>query len=262
MDTRQHEGGSLPERITLGIVAALEREIRPLVVRKDWRTIVREHGGRQFTFFERGNAVIVCGGIGSESARRATEAVISLYAVDEIASAGFAGALDSNMRVGEIIRPGKVIDIADGSATVIPHGKGRLLSSASVAGTLQKAKLGESYGAQAVDMEAASVARGAEIRGVKFVAIKVISDELDFDMPDLRPFIGNNGQFRTGAFVTYAAIRPWMWSKIGQLARNSARASATLCKELEKLIAEQPANEYALQETLAVVTSGSATIRQ
>lgn len=262
MGTHQHKRWSLPERITLGIVAALEREIRPLVVRKNWRKIIREHGGRQFTFFDNGNAVVVCGGIGSESARRATEAVISFYAPDVVASVGFAGALNSNVRVGEIIRPGRVIDIADGSATVIPDGRGRLLSSASVAGTLQKAKLGESYGAQAVDMEAASVARGAEVRGVRFVAIKVISDELDFDMPDLRPFIGVNGQFRTGAFVTYAAIRPWMWSKIGQLARNSARASAALCKELEKLIADQPSNENASQETLAAVTSGSATIRQ
>jgi adenosylhomocysteine nucleosidase len=262
MGTPQREGGSLPERITFGIVAAIEREIRPLVEKKDWRKIVREHSGRQFTFFESNIAVVVCGGIGSESARRATEALISLYPVDEIASAGFAGALDSNMRVGEIVHPGKVIDIADGSATVIPGGKGRLLSSASVAGASQKAKLGESYGAQAVDMEAASVARGAEIRGVRFVAIKVISDELDFDMPGLRPFIGNDGQFRTGAFAMYAVIRPRMWSKIGQLARNSAKASAALCKELEKLIADQPSNECALQGTLAAVTSGPATIGQ
>lgn len=243
MGMRRREGSQLPERMKLGIVAALEREIRPLVATKNWQKQVHDYNGRQFTFFESDDAVVVCGGVGGESARRATEAVISLYAVDTICSVGFAGALGPNMRVGEIIRPGKVIDVSDGSATVIPGGTGTLLSSASVAGTLQKAKLRESYGAQAVDMEAASVARGADARRVRFVAIKVISDELGFDMPDLRTFIRRDGKFRSGAFVLHAAIRPWLWSKIGQLARNSSRASAALCKELEALIADQPSTE-------------------
>ena len=62
----------------VAIVAALEREVRPLV--KDWRVQEREVGGRRFRFFEKGDFVLVCGGIGAEAARRAAEAVIENYA--------------------------------------------------------------------------------------------------------------------------------------------------------------------------------------
>jgi adenosylhomocysteine nucleosidase len=253
------EGRQLSKAMKLGIVAALEREIRPLVAKKNWRKQVREYSNRQFTFFESAKAVIVCGGVGGESARRATEALINLYPVEVIVSAGFAGALDSKLRVGDIIRPGKVVNLGDGSTTVIPGGTGTLLSSASVAGTSQKAKLGESYGAQAVEMEAASVARGAEARSIGFIAIKAISDELGFDMPDLGRFIGREGEFRTGAFLLHMAVRPWMWSKIVQLARHSSTASAALCNELEQLIADQSSAEFSPAKVLA---TGPAAMRR
>jgi hypothetical protein len=61
----------------IAMVAALEREVRPLV--KGWRRVEREYLDRRFKFFESGQAVLVCGGIGAETARRATEAVIALY---------------------------------------------------------------------------------------------------------------------------------------------------------------------------------------
>ena len=60
----------------LAIVAALEREVRPLV--KDWRVAEKEHEGRRFRFFEQGETVLVCGGIGAEPARRAAEAVFAI----------------------------------------------------------------------------------------------------------------------------------------------------------------------------------------
>ena len=61
----------------IAIVAALEREVSALI--KNWNRIQREHEGRSFTFFERGDTVVVCGGIGVQAARRAAEAAITLY---------------------------------------------------------------------------------------------------------------------------------------------------------------------------------------
>src|SRR5204863_10104916 len=66
----------------IAIVAALERELRPLV--RSWKVEPREHAGRVFRFFERGDRVAVCGGIGAEAARRAAEAIIVLYAPEAI----------------------------------------------------------------------------------------------------------------------------------------------------------------------------------
>jgi adenosylhomocysteine nucleosidase len=211
--------------IKIAIVAALDREVMRLVRR--WRMSEHEHEGRRYRFFENPPVVVVCGGIGAEAARRATEAVIRLYLPSRVWSVGFAGGLDSAMKVGDGFRPCRVVDASDGSA-VETDGEGTLVSYDSVVGVEQKRKLGQAYGARAVDMEAAAVARGAQARGVEFAAYKVISDESDFELPAIERFI-RNGEFRTLAFMRYTAIRPWLWPRVIRLARNSSRASETLC---------------------------------
>lgn len=216
----------------VAMVAALEREVRPLT--KDWRVSEREYQGRRFRFFENENVVVLGGGVGPEAARQATEAVIALYGVEAVQSVGFAGALDPALKVGDILTPGRVIDSADGSSIQVNGGRGVLVSTSSVAGKEQKAKLAKAYGAQAVDMEARSVARGAEAHGIGFSAIKVISDEADFEMPGLDRFVRSHGQFGAGEFLMFAAVRPWLWGSVLRLARNSAKASRALCRELEQ----------------------------
>jgi adenosylhomocysteine nucleosidase len=218
----------------VAMVAALEREVRPLVNR--WGRVEREHEGRRFKFFESGESVLVCGGIGAEAARRAAEAVIALYRPELVQSVGFAGALDPALKVGEIFSPSRVIDARDGSSVETGTGCGVLVSAATIAGSEQKVKLAESYGAQAVDMEAGAVARAAQARGVRFVAVKAISDESNFAMPAMDRFVDGNGQFRTGSFVMFAVLRPWLWSRVFQLARNGAKASRALCGELDRYI--------------------------
>jgi adenosylhomocysteine nucleosidase len=218
----------------VAMVAALEREVRPLVRR--WRRVEREYEEQQFTFFETEQAVLVCGGIGAEAARRATEAVIALYQPELVQSVGFAGALDPKMKVGEIFSPSLVIDAGDGSRVETGSGQGILVSATTIAGVEQKVKLAVSYGAQAVDMEAAAVARGALARGVRFTAVKAISDENSFVMPAMDRFIDGKGQFRTAGFVVFAVVRPWLWPRVIQLARNGARASAALSAELDRYL--------------------------
>ena len=225
----------------VAMVAALEREVRPMV--KRWRKIEREYEGRRFKFFESGQAVLVCGGIGSEAARRATEAVIALYQPELVLSVGFAGAIDPALKVGEIFSPSRVIDARDGSSVATDTGSGVLVSAANIAGAEQKVKLAGSYAAQAVDMEAAAVARGAQARGVRFMAVKVISDESNFAMPPMDRFVGDNGQFRTGKFVIFAGLRPWLWPRVIQLARNGAKASRALCAELDRYISDPKKTE-------------------
>ena len=213
----------------IAFVAALEQEVKPLLRR--WRVSVREHEGRRYKFYEDEHAVLVCGGMGAESARRATETIINLYSPAAVWSVGFAGALDSSMKVGDGFRPSRVVDAGDGSAIESGGREGTLVSYGAVASAEQKRKLATAYGARAVDMEAAAVARGAQARSVAFGVYKVISDESGFDMPAMERFI-RDGRFRELAFVSYAVIRPWLWGKVMQLARNSSRAAQTLCRWL------------------------------
>jgi adenosylhomocysteine nucleosidase len=224
---------SEPAQTRVAIVAALEREIHLLV--KAWQVCEREHDGRRFRFFKNGDVIVVCGGIGAECARRAAEAVIELYAPGVVYSVGFAGALDRGVKVGDLFVPQSVINASDGSRVLLENGEGVLVTFGAVANPEQKAKLRESYGAHAVDMEAAAVARAAELHGVAFGVVKAISDDCDFEFPSTEQFVSAEGEFLEMRFGLYAAVRPWLWLRVLQLARNSNRAARTLCGRLQTL---------------------------
>lgn len=220
----------------VAIVAALEREVRPLV--RDWQVKEKEYEGRRFRFFEKNECTLVCGGIGAEPARRAAEAVLAIYRPKVIYSAGFAGALEAGLTAGTIVQPHRLVNAADGSSVSLDCGEGVLVSFGSVANPEQKVKLRDSFGAQAVDMEAAAVARAAELRGAEFAVVKAISDEWDFDFPSMERFVDSNGRFLEARFALFAAVRPWLWRDVGRLARNSNRASLALCQWLDRMTTE------------------------
>jgi adenosylhomocysteine nucleosidase len=216
----------------LAIVAALEREVSALI--QSSRPVQQDYEGRSFIFFEREDMVAVCGGIGADAARRAAKAVIALYRPTVVQSVGFAGALQAGMRVAEIFTPAVVVDARDGSRTEIDGGTGTLVTFMEVASAAQKGNLAQAYGAQAVDMEAAAVAAAAHAHSIKFNAIKVISDELTFELPHTARFIDAQGRFRTASFALFAALRPWLWPRVATLASNSRRASQALARHLER----------------------------
>jgi adenosylhomocysteine nucleosidase len=224
----------------IAIVAALQREVEPLA--RSWQSRAREHSGRTFLFFESGNVVLVCGGVGAEAARRATEAIIALFRPTAVISAGFAGSLEEGLGVGEVLEPQRVIDAGDGSRVDTGRGAGTLVSVGSVAGTEQKVRLARAFSAQAVDMEAAAVAKGAQAHGVDFWACKVISDELGFAMPPVGEFVEADGSFRSAAFALHVTMHPRLWAGVARLARNSRKAARALCERLAEEIGE-PARE-------------------
>lgn len=232
----------------VAIVAALEREV--IGFTKTCRRIEREYAGGRFTFFEQDDMVLVCGGIGLDAARRASEAVIEFYHPTQLYSVGFAGALTADQRVGELFSPSVVIDARDGSRVFLadPDTRNVLATFMSVAGTRQKANLAQAYGARVVDMEAAAVAAAAAAHGIRFDATKVISDELNFEMPEMERFIDARGRFNTASFVLFVALRPWLWSRVITLAGNSRKAAKILGKHLELLSHELRLKSQAREE--------------
>jgi adenosylhomocysteine nucleosidase len=204
----------------------MEREVAPLI--RGW--IVREIAcdGRRYRLFENGDTVLICGGIGAHAARRAAEAVIEDARPARVISVGFAGALDSKMKVADVMETRVMVNSADGSRADTGSGQGTLVSYSGVADREQKQRLARAYGADAVDMEAAAVAQAAQARGIQFGALKAISDEANFAMPPTERFVSSDGEFLTARFVLHVAVRPWLWGSTIALARNSARASRAL----------------------------------
>jgi adenosylhomocysteine nucleosidase len=233
----------------IAIIAAMEREVRPLL--RSWKVRTIEHGGRGYRLFENGDVALVCGGIGAEAARRATEAVIREVSPVRVVSVGFAGALDASLHVGQVFEPRMVINAADGVRTDVGSGEGILVSSAAVAGKEQKIRLRKAYDATAVDMEAAAVAQGAEARGVEFGALKAISDAADFSLPILDRFVADDGTFHSASFAQHVALRPWLWGTTIALARNSSKASKALCGAIASYLGRENLSRGILQSTVA-----------
>jgi adenosylhomocysteine nucleosidase len=213
----------------VAIVAAMEREVQPLV--RDWPMIL-SHSRRMF---EKGHVIFVCAGIGENAARKATESILTFRAPQVILSVGLAGALDETLSVGTLVVPTKVLRQQSGRAFTIEGGEGTLLTATDIVNPDEKRKLAKQFGAQAIDMEAAAVAEVAQERGVRFVAVKAISDDLDFPMPPLGRFIDSGGHFHAARFAAHAAIRPSMWPVLSQLRSNAGKASRALCEALAQI---------------------------
>jgi len=219
-------------RPKIGIVAALEREVAPLT-RKFAK---RNDGPKDLAIFEKKGIWLVCSGMGGKQAAAATAWLIATHKPEVVMSVGFAGALAPGYRAGDVITPGTVIDGATGERFSASDDQGVLVSNTGILGEAGKRQLAAQFGAQAVDMEAAAVARVAQERSVVFCAVKAISDELDFAMPPMDRFVTEAGKLNTLQFLSYVAVRPSSWPAVAQLGANSRKASSQLCRWLENQI--------------------------
>jgi adenosylhomocysteine nucleosidase len=217
------------------VIAALPRELEPLA--RGWQRKQFTAQNRTVTIWVSDRAIAACAGIGGICARIATDAAYKAAngGASYIVSAGLAGALSPDLRVADIVQPAVVFDGVDGLSITTVQGTGTLITSGAIATAPDKHSLARS-GALAVDMEAFAVADVARVYGVPFLALKSISDELAFKLPPLGRFISAEGQFRTGQFILWTAMRPWCWQTVIQLGRNTSAAVHSLTQALENTV--------------------------
>jgi adenosylhomocysteine nucleosidase len=219
----------------IAIIAAMEREIAPLV--RGWRRGTLSSGERKFMLFESDGVVAVVSGIGCKNAELAARTVITQYRPALLISVGLAGALIGSLKAGSVFTPNVVVDASDGAeyrctADGNHVSGGVLVSSGEIAGIEGKRELVNSFHGLVVDMEAAGVARVAHQEQIGFRCVKAISDEADFAMPPMGRFLNATGEFQSGKFALWIALRPWQWARVAALARNSKRATVSLCNRL------------------------------
>jgi adenosylhomocysteine nucleosidase len=210
----------------IAIVAALPRELSALV--QGWRA---EELPENLFVYSNGSSVAACAGMGAECVARAVRAVLPMGPA-ELVSVGLAGACDTRLRAGDVVRAGVVIDEKTGERFVNLKYDQNLVSTDEIVNVEKKMIMRIVFDAAAVDMEAATVARMAKAKRLRFRAIKAISDEADFEMGELGKFVTEDGQFREKRFALYAALRPAKWGKVIALGRNSSKALAALTEVL------------------------------
>jgi adenosylhomocysteine nucleosidase len=225
----------------IGIIAAMPGELKPLV--RGWAKMpVARGSGIVMWQIERGDdeLVAVCAGMGAAAARRGFTAAEFAGSLDVALSVGWAGALSAGVTPGESYMVSQIVDALTGErfGTGSPNGL-RLVTTAHVADEAEKHRLGESYQAGLVDMEAAAVARLAQMRGLPFHCVKSVSDGMEARLPNLNPFIDIDGKLRMTAFLAHVTVRPQYWGPLLQLGRNSAGGAVAMAAMIEKFLAEE-----------------------
>ena len=224
----------------VGIIAAMPGELKPLIRR--WTKLPVAHGsGVAMWASERdGNELVaVCAGMGAAAARRAFTAAEYAGSLDLALTVGWAGALTEAAEPGACYAPSEIIDAQTGERFALGTGERiRLVSTVQVADPEEKHRLAATYGALLVDMEAAAIARLAQIRGIPVHCFKAVSDGVDAILPNMNPYIDIGGKLRMGAFLGHVALRPQYWAALGRLGRHSAAGSLALAQAIEQFLGE------------------------
>ena len=216
----------------LGMVAALPGELRPLV--QGWQ--------RGVDGVYRGNigpaeCFAVAAGMGAARASHGVEQVFAAAGkLDAVISLGWAGSLIEEVQAPACLQVGAVVESRTGERYVLDAAGPTLVTAGHVVRRAEKHALAERYGASLVDMEAATVARLAQARGVRFLCLKAVSDNVDDDLPDFDRFAGRDGQLRMGAFVRHVILRPQYWRALKLLGMNSRLAANALATRVPECL--------------------------
>jgi adenosylhomocysteine nucleosidase len=135
---------------------------------------------------------------------------------------------------------GEVIDAVRGEryAASTQASPIKLVTLDHIAGRDEKRRVAERYGASLVDMEAATVARLARIRGIPFYCWKAVTDIATEDLPDFNFFLDEERQLRTGRLATYALTRPRYMAPLLRMGKNSRSGADALGQTLRRWIDE------------------------
>ncbi len=227
---------------TVAIIAALPGELKPLVSPVSGARWQRLKASKGTVLWERSHAsgrwIAGCSGMGGSRAAVALgeiERYVSNDPVAAICSVGWVGALDPNISAASVWHIAQVIDTRTGERfTTAQHVSGHteawpvLATVARIADAAEKVRLAATYSARLVDMEAATLARIAQARGIPFYCLKAVSDDADAKLPDLNPFIRTDGRIRLAPFLTHVAVRPASWRGLRKLGRYSSMSARHL----------------------------------
>lgn len=250
------EQGEPPPPCDVGLVCALSMEAGGLVDRLSDATTSRG-GAYRFRLGNcHGRAVaMVESGVGEAAAADAVELLIAAHRPACIIATGFAGGLDARLARNDVLMADSLahhsggqlkLDLklsAESAARTPGLHVGRLLTVEQiVARPDDKRALGEAHGALAVDMETWGVAQVCRQHKVPLMAVRVISDALDDQLPgDLEKLARARGiPQQMGAVTGTLWRRPSAVKDMWALKERALVASERLGKFLASVIEQLP----------------------
>ena len=248
---------------TIGLIAAMPEEIRPLL--KRFAPVAREKlaGFNVYTFRagER-EACLIESGMGLKNAAAATHALIAKANPEIILNFGFAGAVKTGPAVGDVVVATRVLFHHDRlfseqqgiSAELAEQGvntledtllagnfhiyRGTFITTGQIKGKRELSKLlpgGASH--PVLEMETSAVAQMAAKGKTPLLAARAISDgaeeELGFTIDE---FTDRAMRIRTWKVLWTIGKKPWIIPQLVRLARNSRIAGENLSAAVANLM--------------------------
>jgi adenosylhomocysteine nucleosidase len=227
----------------VGLVFALPIEAGPMLRKlRD----VRKYSNERLTVIEGelgGKLVaVVITGSGRKRALHGAQLLLAGHKPRWVISAGFGGALTTALARNDVVFAQEVSDEEGRSLAidVTVHsdagGPGPRLRSGKlltvdhiVRSAAEKAELHARFGAHVVDMESVAVAALCAERGVRFMAIRVVSDDAQTNLPkEVVSILGRSGGYRVGAAVGAIWRRPGSLKDLWRLRDHAVAAAEVL----------------------------------
>jgi adenosylhomocysteine nucleosidase len=225
-------------------------ELRPLVKKLGLRPSPAPVGRRVHEGLS-GSASVVAAltGMGTVGAAEAARRMLDAGDVDHVVVVGIAGGIDDRLAIGDVIRPGVVIDGASG-AEYRPHplgeeadppDQGALHTSDEFIVDPDRVAALRARGVIAMDMETAAVAAVCEELGCPWSVVRAISDRSSDGMADEAVFelAHSDGSPNLRAVARFVARHPGRVAQLVRLGRDAgiatnaaASAAAEACRQL------------------------------
>jgi adenosylhomocysteine nucleosidase len=234
-------------------IASFKRRIRdraPLAL-EGLQGFRAEVGGKDLMLIAHG----IGHGRAADAARRAFD---QIPAAELVIGTGVVGALSSGLKPGDLVLSDRVLAINSDNQqqafatddthliTVkrslamagIEYSTGAILTSRRVLATgAEKRRAKESTGAIAVDMESAALAAEAVARGIPFLALRAVLDEVDDEVFGAE-MADEEGNVRPLAATSYLMRNPATILKLPRMMRNLSRATDSIADALTAIAHE------------------------
>jgi adenosylhomocysteine nucleosidase len=239
----------------VAILGALHRELAD--IRSQFKI---QHRGRKngvcfwMGYHESRRIILVQTGVGPSQARHAASVILAAYPVEVLISVGFACALQSRMKIGDLVvgerfsffnrvapisypADDKLLRCADAVSENydIAHGvpasvlRGSILTVQKIVVTAgEKRFLADTTGAVALDMESAAIAAVATEAKVAYLSIRAISDLVDEDLGEISKLFSPEGKLRPLKVILYLVSHPGGVIHLNRLRKHTAVASKRL----------------------------------
>jgi nucleoside phosphorylase len=175
-------------------------------------------------------------GIGQKACQAKIDNFLRIDHPDIWISSGFAGSVDEDLRVGDLLLAENFSDrellaaaqrlLADRNARTA-----KLFTSTTIVdSTGQRNEIARTQGALAIDMETEIIARACSAGGIRMLSLRAISDSLDEPFPAPPHLLFDLKRQRTNAakLVSYFLKRPTHIVGFIRFANRIARARRTL----------------------------------